>query len=122
MKYKTLILILILLIAPVVSSAQTATVPFGGKIIYGYPCTCSGGWYLSIYDLVTKATIPIVFQFGVSRLNASFNIFTSGVSVLGSYMPGTGVCLIYAGTGCTTIPTIGMVTSYPLPGIGTSAY
>jgi hypothetical protein len=117
MKFKILFLSMILIFAPVVSSAQT--VPFGGRITIGFPCTCSGGWYLMVYDLLIKTPVPMVFQFGVSRLNAQYNIFTNGNSLLGSYTPG-GTCLIYSGNSCESIPVTGTITPPPLPGVGTS--
>lgn len=115
--YKIIILILIFSFIPIATNAQ---IPFGGRILASYECTCSGGWLIYFYDYFTKATLPIVFQFGVSRLNKNFNIFSPNVSILGTYFPG-GVCSMGT-SGCFTVPVIGTVTSYPFSGIGTSAF
>lgn len=117
MKYKVYLISLFFLINPIFSFSQT--IPFGGKILMTMPCTCSGGWYISFFDNGTKVTTPIVFQYGVSRLNSNYNMYTSGVSILGSYVTG-GTCLIYAGTSCISIPVFGMITPFPGPGMGTS--
>jgi hypothetical protein len=116
MNIKILFIILLLVLTPITASAQ---IPFGGKILTVRPCTCSGGWFMRVLDLTTGAPIPIVFQFGLSRLNANFNIFTPNTNVLGSYTPG-GVCL--AGYDCTPKFVIGTITPFPLPGVGTSAF
>lgn len=117
MKFKIFLATLILIITPLVSFAQ---IPFGGKILATYECGCSGGWLIYFYDLVTKAPIPIVFQFGTSRLNQNFNIFTPNTNILGSNVPG-GVCSVYTSS-CSPVPVVGTVTPPPLPGIGTSGF
>ena len=118
MKNKIITLILVFsLLVPTLSYAQT--VPFGGRIIGMHECFCSGGWMIYVYDTYTNATLPILFQFGVSRINMWYNIFTYGVQTLGSYTPG-GSCTL-ASTSCyVTIPAAGTVTSFPMSGIGTS--
>lgn len=119
MKNKIITLVLGLsLLMPTISYGQTST-PFGGRIVAMHECFCSGGWMIYVLDLYTNMTVPLLFQFGVSRLNANYNIFTYGVQTLGSYTPG-GSCTL-ASTSCyTTIPAMGTITSFPLPGIGTS--
>ncbi len=99
-----------------------AQIPVGGRIIWSYECGCSGGWMFFVLDSYSKSTVPLVFQFGVSRLNANYNIFSRGVNVLGSYTPG-GICL-RASEGCTSskIPPIGTISTYGMPGIGTSSF
>lgn len=121
MKFKILTFVFILFLLPLFSEAQGVTTPFGGKILTSFPCTCSGGYYIYMYDLKTMMPTPIYFQFGVSRLNSNYNIFSSNVNLLGSYGPGMS-CLMYAGTSCYSLTTYGMVTTYGLPGVGTSSY
>lgn len=97
-----------------------AQIPFGGNIIMSYECACSGGWYVLVLDKKTLIPTPLVFQFGISRLNANYNIFTPKTSLLGSYTPG-GICL--KGTNsCKNKFVVGTITPFPLPGVGTSAY
>lgn len=121
MKYKILIFSLLITFIPLVSNAQGLTTPFGGRLLTSFPCTCSGGYYIYMQDLYTNMTIPIYFQFGVSRLNSNYNIFSSGVNLLGSYSQGSS-CLMYYGYGCYTLTTYGMITTYGLPGVGTSSF
>jgi hypothetical protein len=115
--FKILILILMFSFLPITTNAQ---IPFGGRVLASYECTCSGGWLVYFYDFFTRAPLPIVFQFGISRLNQNFNFFTPGVSVLGTYTPG-GICSMGT-SGCFTVPVVGTITSYPFSGIGTSAF
>ena len=72
-----------------------------------------------ILDQYTGMTLPIVFQFGISRLNGNYNIYKPGVKVLGTYVTG-GTCVM-ASTSCYGGPIpVGTITPYPLAGIGTS--
>lgn len=114
-KIKIYVLSFLFLITPLVSSAQ---IPIGGVLLTSYECTCSGGWLMVVYDKFTHMTIPIVFQWGISRLNSGFNIFTPLTNVLGSYTPG-GICLLVS-FDCAGVPVIGTVSPYPMSGIGTS--
>lgn len=100
---------------PLVSHAN---IPFGGRIVMMHDCFCSGGWMIYVFDPGKMLILPIVFQFGISRLNASWNIFTPGNQVLGTMIPG-GVCSIALAV-CTPIPAVGTVTPFPLSGVGTS--
>ena len=120
MKYKILFFTIILFVVPLFSEAQTLTTPFGGSILTAFPCTCSGGYYIYVDDLYSGMSKPIYFQFGVSRLNSNYNIFTPTVNLLGSYSSGSQ-CLIYAGTSCYRQQTYGMITTYGLPGVGTGS-
>lgn len=97
-----------------------AQIPFGGNIIMSYECACSGGWYVLVFDKKTLVPTPLVFQMGVSRLNANYNIFTPRTSLLGSYTPG-GICL-KGRKSCNNEFVAGTITPFPLPGVGTSAY
>lgn len=96
-------------------------VPFGGPISETLVCACSGTSLITIYDFLTKRPVALVYQTGASRLNAWFNLWTSQVMTLGGYEPGAGICEVYSGTSCTEVPSDGLITPYPLPGIGTGA-
>jgi hypothetical protein len=116
---KNKIIIVLLCLSMVVPHISFAQIPFGGRIVAVNDCFCSGGWMMWIFDPGKKIVTPIVFQFGISAIKANYNIFIPGVSTLGSALPG-GICTI-AATECTvTIPAIGTVTPWGLPGIGTS--
>lgn len=93
-------------------------ISFGGLNTVFIPCTCSGGFLLYIFDYKTNTVLPLVYQAGVSFLYEYYNIF--GRYLLGSYIPGAGQCLIYAGTSCTTVPSVGMLGFQP--GTGTSGF
>lgn len=93
---------------------------FGGSITQVTYCTCSAGVLLYVQDLATKSVLPVVYQYGVSVLHANYNVFSSGVNVIGGYTPG-GQCLVYAGTSCSTggTPT-GTIDT--IRGVGTSSF
>lgn len=95
--------------------------PFGGPILWTTACSCTGGWYILMYDYKTTTPLALVFQFGLSRLNANYNIFSSGVNTVGSYQTG-GECEIYVGESCMSLPVDGMITTQLGPGIGTSSF
>jgi hypothetical protein len=120
MKYKIIIITLFITLIPFFSNAQNPILsPFGGNVLMTMPCTCSGGWYILMYDKGTKMPKPIVFQFGTSRWNRNYNIYSTGQSVLGSHV-NYGICEFYYGYGCTELPVDGMVSPWGMPGIGTS--
>lgn len=100
-----------------VEKAFAASFPYGGRITAAYPCTCSGNWYDVILD-PRGVVHSLVVQPGYTRLYAHFNIYTPGVTVVGSYTPITGTCWMYAGAGCFNVPTTGVMD--PFPGTGTS--
>lgn len=120
-KIVTLSLIFVFACTPFVTSAALpVAIPVGGTLMFSHECACSGGWMMYIWDQYTHVVIPIVFQFGVSRLNGNYNIYTPGTSNLGTYVP-YGICVM-ASTECYGGPMpIGTVTPLPLSGIGTSA-
>lgn len=93
--------------------------PFGGPILGVVNCTCSGNLLITIFDFRTKLTIPVIFQPGISRLNSWFNITTPSIMTLGTYAYG-GQCLIYSGTSCSSVPSVGTITGFPFSGVGTS--
>jgi hypothetical protein len=97
------------------------TVPFGGPILMTYECTCSGSWFVLMYDYTTMLPVPMVFRFGESALRANYNIFTPMTQTLGSYSPDGGVCLL-ASLDCGGFTTEGTITPGALSGIGTGSY
>lgn len=121
MKNKFYLLIIFLAVAllfPIQKSE--AQIPFGGNIIMSYECACSGGWYVLVFDKKTLMPTPLVFELGVSRLNANYNIFSPKTSLVGSYTPG-GICL--KGThSCKPKVVLGTITPFPFPGVGTSIW
>lgn len=115
MKIKIICIALLITFTPLISNAQ---IPIGGKILASYECTCSGGWFMLIFDYSKKLPIPVVFQVPFSFMRPMYNIFTPGVNVLGSVIPG-GVCSV-GSAACTTVPVAGTITPWPMPGIGTT--
>ena len=95
------------------------SLPFGGRIVYATPCTCSFGvWLIIVFDYRTMSPLNLVYIPGVSMLYAYYNIFTPGPSILGTYTPSSGQCWFYVGLGCSPYPTIGNLNF--LPGTGVS--
>ena len=121
MKYRFIFLVLLFCFLGTTVPKANAQIPFGGRTVLTHECACSGGWMMYIFDQKTKLVLPFVFQFGASRLNSNFNIFTPGTSVVGSATP-AGICIPATKTGCAVpIPAFGTITPRPLPGIGTSS-
>lgn len=91
---------------------------FGGRILSTITCTCTSNTLVYVQDTVTNSSLPLIYQPGVTRLYSNYNVFTTGVQLLGSYTPGAGQCQIYVGTSCTSVNSRGMMNS--IPGVGTS--
>lgn len=102
--------------APLTADAQVIDQPFGGYILTVIMCE-NGPLYLLIYDFRTYITLPILLQ-PWSRLNEYFAP-SYGNAVLGSYLPIGGECVL-SYYPYVSLTAFGEVTSYPLPGMGTS--
>ncbi len=100
-----------------VEPAYASTIPYGGRILYGYPCTCSANWFNGVLDPRGLVHILVV-QPGYSRLYAYFNVYTPGAGLVGSFTPTTGTCWMYVGTACYVQPTTGVMDLFP--GTGTT--
>jgi len=98
------------------STGVGGELPFGGVQGFTLICTCSANTLHYIFDYRVKSVLPLVYQPGVSKLYAKWNIW--GRYFLGSYRPGVRSCLIFVGEGCITIQSAGMMGSFP--GTGTS--
>lgn len=101
--------------------AQAVGLPYGGLRLFTLTCTCSANlleYILDFTDVPPKppTVIFLVYQPGVSVLHREFNPY--GLYLLGDYLPGAGACLIYVGTACSQVPSIGMMGT--VPGSGTS--
>jgi len=92
-------------------SKSGALLSFGGNILYVTYCTCS-------FNLLLTVGPPrggnFVYQPGVSILYSYGQVYRSVPWVLGGYVPG-GMCSIYVGEGCLTVPSMGTITQ-----VGTS--
>lgn len=73
---------------------------FGGKITQVTYCTCSAAILLAIQDIPSKQTLQVFFRYGQSTLHANYNIFTSGINVIGGLTSGGGSCEVYNGESC----------------------
>jgi hypothetical protein len=91
---------------------------FGGRVIMNMLCPCSANYLITVYDLSLKIPLSVMFQPGISSLKMSYNP-TIGETVLGGYIRGTGVCMVYAGVTCTPYG-IPLGTIDTLRGIGTT--
>ena len=102
------------------TASQAVISQFGGRITLNTPCPCSGNYMINLLDLVLKMPISVIFQPGVSTLKMNFNP-TIGQNIMGGYVRGPAVCLIYVGVACSPSPTgrpIGVIDT--LRGAGTS--
>ena len=110
----------------VYAQSESGVNKFGGYLIFPLYCTCSGGINLYIYDnTYPSGLLTLYYQYGVSRLNANYNIFTPGVAVIGQfygqkYSSSVSMCQIYVYSTCVQVPADGLITTWPFAGIGTS--
>lgn len=93
------------------STGSGAVKPFGGKSQQITYCTCSNA-------ILHKVGPPVggnfVYVPGQTTLYQYYQIYTSGVQLLGNYQSG-GQCLVYRGTTCTEEQVDGTMTQ-----VGTS--
>ena len=75
---------------------------FGGQITQVTYCTCSGAILLAIKDIPSKQTLQVFYRYGQSTLHANYNIFTTGINVIGGLTQGGGACEVYSGNSCST--------------------
>lgn len=111
----TVLLTLFWSASPVSSvKAQARELPFAGIVSYSLSCTCSGTlwiWFSPLYLGGPVVTVgPVVYSPYSTILYGYYNIGVSGKWHLGAYTPGTQSCSMYIGTGCVTIPAIGVMT------------
>lgn len=96
---------------PQQAKAGTGT-PFGGMILFSFYCTCSNSWLLTLTPIAPTYVTLLTYITG-SQAFLSYNIpFT--LNLLGEYTSGSGVCLIYAGTSCSSVSSSGLIN--PLVG------
>lgn len=117
-KFKKTIFVLVLISLlslfsfPATTSAQNY---FGGMLTFYFKCTCDQNFYMYIWDFASGGILTLVYSPGTSRLLAGSPF---GRNQIGSYSPGSGICMMYAGTTCTNYPSEGLIGS-PNPGFGT---
>lgn len=97
---------------PTTASAQTY---FGGMLTWYFKCTCDQNFYMFILDYASGSALRLVYSPGASILLAGSPF---GTNQIGSYMPGAGICMMYAGTGCYNLQSDGLIGG-GLPGFGT---
>lgn len=83
------------------SASTAANFNFGGKLSNIIYCTCSGGQLLTIQD-VRGQMKNLFFRYGQSTLRENYNIYSTGVNVLGGYTPSATQCQVYSGESCDT--------------------
>lgn len=100
--------------------AATASVPFGGHIVFIYPCTCTAGevWRVTIAPPLPPSYATLLDAPVGEQLFASYNSPLVGIYELGFYMPGAPSCIMYYGVTCApnVIPGWGTI----LPFVGSS--
>ncbi len=113
-------------VAPTQANAQLGVapgigLPFGGYVIFSIPCTCSAGlavfmapFFPGVGNGVPVPFGALLYQPGISKLFAYYNIGVPTTWHLGNYTPG-GACLIGVPPACVPIPVVGIMTQ-----VGTS--
>ena len=122
MKKQIIFLVLLLVVgdwlfaSPSTARAQTQTklLPFAGIVSYTEDCTCSGTLYVWFAPLYLGGPVvitgPVVYSPYKTILYGYYNIGVSGLWHLGDYTPGEQACSTYIGTGCVTLPAIGLMS------------
>ena len=103
-----LVFVLVIPISVVRNVKAAGGLPFGGMKTGTLTCTCSDYEVLYINDYRSGGSLSLLYQAGASKLYANNNVM--GQYLLGEYQPGSGECLMEAGTDCTTVSTDGMLT------------
>lgn len=101
-------------------AAENIVTDFASILLGTIQCTCSGATYMITMENLTYQTKTLTYMPGVSALKLDYNFYTTGVQFLGQYTIDTGMCLIYAGTSCTTLTADGLISPTPYQGMGTS--
>jgi len=92
-------------------SAETG-IPFGGALLFAFPCNCSNTWLLTLTPLPPTGAVLLDYVEG-SQAFLSYNIpFTNWL--LGEYILGANTC--FTGYMCVGIPAEGLIT----PVVGSS--
>ncbi|MGM0482660.1 MAG: hypothetical protein ACQEP6_02240 [Patescibacteria group bacterium] len=120
LKKRTLLLFLVLfLITPFLffvpeteKALSNPQNPFGGKINSIKYCPCTPGILLEVGP-PREATV--MYLPGQSTLYAYYNIYKTGVWLLGTHTGSSRSCRVYSNTGCTTIGS-----GYVIEIVGTS--
>lgn len=101
MKRKLKILLATILafsIFPIMANAATFGLPFGGKIINTFYCTCSLNTLLTIGSPMGGM---FMYQPGTSTLYRNYNVFFSGPWTVG-LASGYSTCMVYSGNSCVS--------------------
>ena len=88
--------------------------PFGGALLFSFYCNCSNSWLLTLQPL-PPTFVTLLNYFEGSQAYLSYNIPLT-TELLGEYTPGAGICAVYSGTGCASVPSEGLIT----PTVGSS--
>jgi hypothetical protein len=92
-----------------------AGVPFGGRIFFTTPCTCSINTSLLIIEPLPPTYPALLGYVNGSQLYLNHNLpFAS--ALLGTYIPGGQSCLMWSGPSCVPAPVQGVIT----PQVGSS--
>lgn len=95
------------------SSVFAVGLPFGGRVVFALPCTCSANLWVYFAPLSPSPPLPptgaLVYSPYLTRLYSYFAIGTPASWELGDYVPGVQACFQYVGTSCVPIPAYGLM-------------
>lgn len=90
--------------------------PFGGPMVFTYPCTCSDAVMIFVGPTANPLNSDLLLGYVPgSQAFASYNIPLSPW-LLGNYVPAAPICYMYIGYGCAPVTTEGTIT----PMVGSS--
>lgn len=86
-----------------------AGLPFGGLIVWEYPCTCSPGTFM-VYLSLPRPGIYAINPIILGPLLFLDKVVAPGSWLLGTYLPGVQSCLMYYGVTCAPFPVLGTIS------------
>ncbi len=112
-------------LGPIERAQAAAAAPFGGHIVFVYPCTCTGGkvWRITLAPPLPPSYATLIDAPVGTQKFASYNSPLKGIYDLGYYAPGVLSCIMYYGTHCSpnVIPGWGTITPFtgssPVPSL-----
>lgn len=88
--------------------AHALGMPFGGLVLWQYPCTCSPGTIM-VYLSLPRPGIYAISPLQLGPLLYLNKVVAPGSWLLGTYIPGAQTCFMYYGVTCAPFPVLGTI-------------
>ncbi|MES2087920.1 MAG: peptidoglycan-binding domain-containing protein [Patescibacteria group bacterium] len=94
------------LFAPEKANALTTGLPFGARILFILPCTCSGNWLITLTPLPPEYPALLTYYMG-TQMYMTYSLPFS-LNAVGAYTPAS-TCLMIAYPSCYSLPQEGLI-------------